>query len=68
MKSLDWLMVRRTGGGRTPHGVRGLKLEIHVAIVNTPQSHPTRGAWIEIRVSSSIISTQAVAPHTGCVD
>ena len=34
--------------GRTPHGVRGLKLpNAHAGIVLFA-SHPSRGAWIEI--------------------
>ena len=36
-------------GSRTPHGVRGLKL-IGVAMATLVElSHPTRGAWIEIK-------------------
>ena len=40
--------LRLSGAGRTPHGVRGLKLEhlAHERLV--PASHPARGAWIEI--------------------
>ena len=34
--------------GRTPSGVRGLKLSNKVHILHTPLSHPVRGAWIEI--------------------
>ena len=39
--------------GRTPHGVRGLKFAPHLGRVGhgLPQSHPSRGAWIEIRLS-----------------
>ena len=33
---------------RTPHGVRGLKLERRAGEVSIETSHPTRGAWIEI--------------------
>ena len=34
---------------RTPHGVRGLKLlKMRCVLVDVSQSHPTRGAWIEI--------------------
>ena len=31
-------------------------------------SHPSRGAWIEIRPESKGIRTRRVAPLTGCVD
>ena len=34
--------------GRTPHGVRGLKLLGEEGNELTLRSHPTRGAWIEI--------------------
>ena len=33
---------------RTPHGVRGLKLNFCISRNYRPQSHPARGAWIEI--------------------
>ena len=32
------------------------------------RSHPTRGAWIEMVVDPRSAGTDAVAPHTGCVD
>ena len=35
--------------GRTPHGVRGLKLRVLAAVGGQDGSHPSRGAWIEIR-------------------
>ena len=38
--------------GRTPHGVRGLKLERLTVSVVDQLSHPSRGAWIEIPVTS----------------
>ena len=31
-------------------------------------SHPTRGAWIEIRLVYCALWPVGVAPHTGCVD
>ena len=34
--------------GRTPHGVRGLKYRLRRLHVAQTQSHPSRGAWIEI--------------------
>ena len=37
--------------GRTPHGVRGLKLGMLAADTLVHESHPTRGAWIEIQES-----------------
>ena len=33
---------------RTPHGVRGLKSEGIARDAKTGESHPSRGAWIEI--------------------
>ena len=35
--------------GRTPHGVRGLKSGSYTALYGPLVSHPTRGAWIEMR-------------------
>ena len=34
--------------GRTPHGVRGLKLHSGHILGQAALSHPSRGAWIEI--------------------
>ena len=34
---------------RTPRGVRGLKYQLVVLVSVTQESHPSRGAWIEIR-------------------
>ena len=33
---------------RTPHGVRGLKYALLLALRGVGLSHPSRGAWIEI--------------------
>ena len=54
--------------GRTPHGVRGLKYFVIVFQRIRQQSHPSRGAWIEIAVYTVSASISAVAPLTGCVD
>ena len=35
---------------RTPPGVRGLKSETGVSTQSNDKSHPTRGAWIEIKI------------------
>ncbi len=35
-------------GGRTPHGVRGLKCSRGDSCILSAASHPPRGAWIEI--------------------
>ena len=53
---------------RTPHGVRGLKLYQITGCGDWTRSHPTRGAWIEIREFGEIYNSARVAPHTGCVD
>ena len=50
--------------GRTPHGVRGLKFET----ANTPrdpgQSHPSRGAWIEIDITRLLVDKRkGRTPH-----
>ena len=34
---------------RTPHGVRGLKFNLFLRKMWARWSHPSRGAWIEIR-------------------
>ena len=54
--------------GRTPHGVRGLKLTINGNATTALKSHPSRGAWIEMIMLSDICMPRAVAPLTGCVD
>ena len=53
---------------RTPHGVRGLKYGDDVKNTITDTSHPSRGAWIEIRFAVRASSALLVAPLTGCVD
>ena len=35
---------------RSPHGERGLKLDVDAALVTMTQSLPSRGAWIEIKI------------------
>ena len=35
--------------GRTPQGVRGLKLVNMISLIILVQSHPARGAWIEMQ-------------------
>ena len=54
--------------GRTPRGVRGLKcLGVGAGVVHH-ESHPSRGAWIEIRGGEVIGGGAVVAPLAGCVD
>ena len=49
---------------RTPHGVRGLKLEDAGSVCERHASHPSRGAWIEIRETNLSRGTQASrTPH-----
>ena len=38
-------------GRRTPHGVRGLKYDGEAQRGAHARSHPSRGAWIEIRTA-----------------
>ena len=54
--------------GRTPHGVRGLKWDAYLIGAETPESHPARGAWIEIESGGGSVRRRLVAPRTGCVD
>ena len=61
-------MKFNTASRRTPHGVRGLKLEVDELYYNNDESHPSRGAWIEILVLLNHIIKILVAPLTGCVD
>ena len=35
---------------------------------HTVESHPSRGAWIEIKISARRSAPCLVAPLTGCVD
>ena len=53
---------------RTPHGVRGLKSWLSVALHCKATSHPSRGAWIEIKRLHIWFIVVYVAPLTGCVD
>ena len=49
---------------RTPHGVRGLKLEGLVERHRTQRSHPSRGAWIEMsRAEPPTECTPSRTPH-----
>ena len=54
--------------GRTPHGVRGLKFQLGPVGLEFVESHPSRGAWIEIKISARRSAPCLVAPLTGCVD
>ena len=50
--------------GRTPHGVRGLKLSGVAATVDTIESHPAWGAWIEITsLYQCGLATAGRTPH-----
>ena len=54
---------------RTPQGVRGLKF---TALLDKEgmdaESHPARGAWIEIEKRLDSVLKVSVAPRKGCVD
>ena len=54
-----------TGVGRTPHGVRGLKSVGLSAPPRMRPSHPSRGAWIEIRHRSHIHPERLSHPSRG---
>ena len=53
---------------RTPQGVRGLKSENAGRDQKAGQSHPARGAWIEILLGGLSAGADGVAPRKGCVD
>ena len=53
---------------RTPCGVRGLKFRLADLKDMNVQSHPLRGAWIEIAKNVALGSYDFVAPPAGCVD
>ena len=52
----------------TPHGVGGLKLLERVWQQWKEKSHPSRGGWIEIKISDNMTKTPEVPPLTGWVD
>ena len=51
--------------GRTPHGVRGLKLHSGHILGQAALSHPSRGAWIEIRLSRAAVWRGLSHPSRG---
>ena len=53
---------------RTPQGVRGLKYQLAYQRHRIQQSHPARGAWIEMVYVLCIPLLMWVAPRKGCVD
>ena len=62
------LILDKYKKSRTPQGVRGLKF-IHALVqLNWHESHPARGAWIEIFVEKETQMICKVAPRKGCVD
>ena len=55
--------------GRTPSGVRGLKWRRTPYSIFASQSHPVRGAWIEMAIGAVVVAGHyIVAPRQGCVD
>ena len=53
---------------RTPRGVRGLKYCYQQSSKKVKESHPSRGAWIEIISTPDGGRKIRVAPLAGCVD
>ena len=45
-----------------------MKLGLRAEIKRDDQSHPARGAWIEISSMSNLLYVDSVAPRKGCVD
>ena len=50
---------------RTPQGVRGLKYRVWLRKPTQAESHPARGAWIEIVSTRSTTSCGASHPARG---
>ncbi len=50
---------------RTPHGVRGLKLGLRTEQTRPQSSHPSRGAWIEMRYMSRVTCFESSHPSRG---
>ena len=50
---------------RTPRGVRGLKYALTLAAMRRAQSHPSRGAWIEIAQRARQSQTKRSHPSRG---
>ena len=67
MKSPCWLCLQIVRG-RTPRGVRGLKFPVDLRQAEQRESHPSRGAWIEIKIEGGGYCPRPVAPLAGCVD
>ena len=68
-----WIEIFTTGSssaasGRTPHGVRGLKLPELVGSEKQVASHSARSAWIEIKMGQGGDNVPYVALRTECVD
>ena len=51
--------------GRTPHGVRGLKFGRTGLVIVGCQSHPSRGAWIEIAMDGYVLTSDLSHPSRG---
>ena len=53
VRGLKWdaveIVVNKCVDCRTPSGVRGLKYKLVASFLGLYESHPVRGAWIEIR-------------------
>ena len=45
-----------------------MKLRMKQEALEHPESHPARGAWIEIFISTRVAISAIVAPRKGCVD
>ena len=61
----DFFHPHRGNGRRTPQGVRGLKYQILRAMGDIAQSHPARGAWIEIPYARRAKNTGACRTPQG---
>ena len=69
LKCKEALLLLNDDIGRTPRGVRGLKSGGGRGRQDLcGRSHPSRGAWIEIRALLYEPRTGLVAPLAGCVD
>ena len=70
VRGLKFSQERRINGllSRTPQGVRGLKFIALRAGRIYLESHPARGAWIEMAAALQTETANRVAPRKGCVD
>ena len=68
IETLVFIDFTLSGNGRTPQGVRGLKLHPHDGRELGDKSHSARSAWIETFTTYSNAGISRVALRKECVD